>query len=265
VLYVSCEPETLARDLGHLELLGWAANPVDAFDMIPLSDALESLAVLEPRSAPPPRVLYEDAGSLALYKLPFEPTAAQGEADAGLLERARAGLGLPELTPVQRLDRGSSGVCWFARSPADAPPLARALEAAATTYLALASGVTHKKGKISRALPEGKKWRKALTRYRRLEVIAGHSLLEVELLQQGPKHQLRRHLASLGHPLLGDTRYGQAAANRHFEDRHGLDRQFVHCASVRLSLGASPIEVRAELPGDLAAVLGSLRAADRSL
>jgi 23S rRNA (uracil1939-C5)-methyltransferase len=255
VLYVSCEPETLARDLAHFSTLGWAAARLQPFDMIPLSDAVECLAVLEAGAKAAPQVLFEDERSLALFKSPFESTLPEGGPSGSLLERAGSHAGSTDLTPVHRLDVGTSGVCWFARRPEDAAPLARALTEA--TYLALAKGVSHKKGKIMKPLVEGRQLRSALTRYRRQRVIGGHSLLELQLVH-GRKHQLRRHLAAIGHAILGDIQYGQAAANRHFEHRHGLDRPFLHCSSLRIELGAGPIEIRAELPGDLSAVLDSL-------
>jgi tRNA/tmRNA/rRNA uracil-C5-methylase (TrmA/RlmC/RlmD family)/23S rRNA-/tRNA-specific pseudouridylate synthase len=257
IVYVSCEPETLARDLGHLRTLGWSSAPLAAFDMIPLSDAVECLAVLRQASVPEPRVLFEDEQALALFKPPFEAMAATGQPGKTLLDRARQALGLPELSAVQHLDATTSGVCWFARRASDVVALTSALAQGEHTYLALASGVTHKKGKITRPLFDAGKKRSALTRYRRQDVIGGHSLLELQL-GQARKHQLRRHLAAVGHAILGDERYGQQAANRHFEHRHGLDRTFLHCSSSRLLLGTRQLEVRAELPGDLAAVLDSL-------
>jgi tRNA/tmRNA/rRNA uracil-C5-methylase (TrmA/RlmC/RlmD family)/23S rRNA-/tRNA-specific pseudouridylate synthase len=257
IVYVSCEPETLARDLAHLHTLGWTPDPLAAFDMIPLSDAVECLSVLRPGPQPAPRVLFEDDHSIGLFKMPFEPLTPRGDSSGSLLERARRGLGMPELTPVQRLDEGTSGVCWLARSPRDVPALAQALSAGEETYLALAVGVSHKKGKISRALLEAGKRRGATTRYRRTNVIGGHSLLEL-WPGQGQKHQLRRHLAFIGHPVLGDERYGQESSNRHFEHRHGLDRPFLHCASLSLELDGRRVEIKADLPGDLTAVLESL-------
>jgi 23S rRNA-/tRNA-specific pseudouridylate synthase len=254
----------LARDLVHFRLLGYAAQNVEAFDMIPWSDAVESLVVLAPQEPPAPRVLFEDAASVALFKLPFEPTTPQGEAASSLLERARRGLAEPDLTPVHRLDIGTSGVCWFARRPEHVAPLARALEQGEETYLALARGVTRDKGKIARPLLDAGEPRPAVTRYRRTAVIAGHSLLELRP-EHRRKHQLRRHLASIGHAILGDGRYGDGPSNRHFEHRYGLDRPFLHCASLRVNVGGSAIEIQAPLAGDLAAVLdgaGRARAAD---
>jgi 23S rRNA (uracil1939-C5)-methyltransferase len=260
ISYLSCEPETLARDLVHFRLLGYGAESIEAFDMIPWSDAVESLVVLGPKEPPPPRVLFEDESSVALFKLPFEPTTPQGESASSLLERARRGLGEPELTPVHRLDVGTSGVCWFARRPEHVASLARALDEGEKTYLALARGVTRDKGRIARPLLDSGTQRAAVTRYRRKALVAGHSLLELRP-DHSRKHQLRRHLAWIGHPILGDGRYGDGPSNRHFEHRYGLDRPFLHCASLRVNVGGSALEIQAPLAGDLAAVLdGAARA-----
>jgi len=257
IAYISCEPATLARDLQHFRQLGWATAELAPFDLIPLSDAVETLALLEPAEPVAPRVLFEDEQSLALYKFAFEPSTPPADALGNLLARARRTLGVPELTPAQRLDRDTSGVCWFARRPDQVAALTRALELGEESYLALARGVTRAKGKIDRPLREAGKPLVATTRYRRLEVIGGHSLLELRP-EHGRKHQLRRHLSSIGHPILGDEHYGQLSANQHFTHRHGLDRTFLHCASVRLELPSGRCEVRAELAGDLEAVLASL-------
>jgi 23S rRNA-/tRNA-specific pseudouridylate synthase len=65
-------------------------------------------------------------------------------------------------------------------------------------------------------------------------------------------------LAGVGHPVLGDTRNGDAASNSFFEHRHGLDRSFLHRSELVLPLAAGPLTLKAALPGELAAVLASL-------
>ena len=74
IAYVSCDPDTLARDLDHLSRLGYRCASTQPLDMIPLSDEVETVAVL--RRAPParPRVLYEDETVLFVDKAPHEPT-----------------------------------------------------------------------------------------------------------------------------------------------------------------------------------------------
>ena len=100
-------------------------------------------------------------------------------------------------------------------------------------YVAGARGVTPSKGAITRELREDGKSYPARTRYRRLAVASGHSVLRV-IPEQGRTHQIRRHLAAIGHPVLGDDRYGHVPTNRFFEEKNGLDRAFLHC--VRLEL-----------------------------
>ncbi|HWP06691.1 MAG TPA: RsmD family RNA methyltransferase, partial [Polyangiaceae bacterium] len=89
VLYVSCAPETLARDAAHLALLGLALRRVTPFDMIPLSDAVEALAELEPAPPPPPRVLAEGPSFLVVEKEPHEPVTPEPGTHASLEARVR--------------------------------------------------------------------------------------------------------------------------------------------------------------------------------
>jgi 23S rRNA pseudouridine1911/1915/1917 synthase len=81
----------------------------------------------------------------------------------------------------------------------------------------------------------------------------GASLLEVRL-ETGRTHQIRVHLASIGHPVLGDGRYGGAS-------RYGLGRQFLHSARLEFEhpFTHEHLEFTSELPMDLAAALDEAR------
>lgn len=258
VAYVSCDPETLARDLDHLARLGWTTGALQPFDMIPLTDEVETVAVLRRAPPPLPRVLWEDASAVVVDKGPHEPTTPQGEHEHSLLARVRRLPGCERAVPVHRLDVGTSGLVVFARSPDRVHPWAQALAAEGTrkVYLAAVRGVVLGKGTIARDLRDEGRMLSARTRYRRLAVVGGHSVLRV-LPDEGRTHQIRRHLAGIGHAVLGDDRYGHAPTNRYFEERHGLDRTFLHC--VRLELlhphEGSRLVVESPLPGDLRATL----------
>lgn len=262
IAYVSCEPATLARDLAHLAELGWRARAVTPFDMMPLTAEVECLALLA-RAAPPPLVvLYEDGDMVAVEKPPFLATVPHPERAGSLLDRVRALPGAAQAAPIHRLDADTSGVCLFAKRSDAVPAWQAALASDAThkRYLALVRGVGRAKGRIARPLREDGRTLAAATRYRRVEIVHGHALLDVTL-ETGRTHQIRRHLASIGQPVLGDARYGHAPSNRHLFERFFLDRPFLHCASVELAHPQSGAALRLESPlaPDLAAALARLR------
>lgn len=258
LVYVSCDPETLSRDLDHLMRLGYAAASLRPLDMIPLTDEVETVAILRRAGVSLPRTAYEDREVLVVEKGPHEPTTPQGEYAGSLLARVRRVPGAEDAVPVHRLDVGTSGLVIFARRTDAVVKWDRVLAAPTTRkiYVAAVRGVTPSKGTVTRELREDGKPQAARTRYRRLAVTAGHSVLRV-VPENGRTHQIRRHLAAIGHPVLGDDRYGHATTNRYFEEKNGLDRTFLHC--VRLELDHPDTGIRhileAALPGDLRAVL----------
>jgi 23S rRNA (uracil1939-C5)-methyltransferase len=261
VVYVSCDPQTLGRDLADFARLGFSATKAEPFDMMPQSDDVECVVCLHAAAPAPLRVVYEDDELIAVDKPPHMPTIPEAEYPHSLLERLRTQLGADALHAVHRLDVGTSGVCLFTRHSARVAGLAAALAEGQKRYVALARGITHNKGIVKTPLREPGALRDATTRYTRKTVLSGHSLLHVRP-EQGRLHQVRRHLAALGHPVLGDARYGDDPSNRHFEHKHGLDRPFLHLGNIQLRHPGSGMALilEAALPGDLQAVLASLKA-----
>ena len=256
--YVACDPDTLARDLDHLSRLGFTISTLRPLDMIPLTDEVETIALLRRIGAPAPKVLYEDEEILIVDKGSHEPTTAQAEYASSLVQRARRLPDASDAVPVHRIDVGTSGLVMLAKK-AEHTTRWQAVLAAETSrkiYVAGARGVTPSKGAITRELREDGKMYPARTRYRRLAVASGHSVLRV-IPEQGRTHQIRRHLAAIGHPVLGDDRYGHAPTNRFFEEKNALDRTFLHC--VRLEFDHPThnqrLIVEAPMPGDLRSVL----------
>ncbi|WP_394827015.1 pseudouridine synthase [Pendulispora albinea] len=258
IAYVSCDPDTLARDLDHFTRLGFTTTHLRPLDMIPLTDEVETVAILRRSAVPRARVVYEDEEVLVVDKGPYEPTTPQGEYRGSLVVRVRKIPGAEEAVPVHRLDVGTSGLVLFVRRPelvarwsaAFASPTARKI------YVVGVRGITPSKGAITRDLREDGVSHPARTRYRRLAVASGHSVLRV-IPEQGRTHQIRRHLAAIGHAVLGDDRYGHAPTNRFFEERNGLDRTFMHCVRLECDHPATRLRliIEAPLPGDLRAVL----------
>lgn len=249
IVYVSCSPDTLARDLDGLARLGYAAERATPLDMIPQTDEVETVVVLRRAAPPRARVLLDTDGLVALERPALEPTSTT-------LERA----GLDHALVLTSLDADASGVVLVARDAAAAARWRAPASQARGVYVAAVRGVTPGKGAISREHREGGQVSSARTRYRRLSIAAGHSVLRV-LPDVGGAQQLRRHLAAIGHPVLGDERFGHAPTNRYFEEKFGLDRPFVHLVRVelpRLGVGdpsAGPLIIECPAASDLRLVL----------
>jgi 23S rRNA (uracil1939-C5)-methyltransferase len=265
LVYVSCEPDTLGRDLADLARLGLRTVALAPYDMMPHTDEVEAVAVLRPGPAAVPRVLHQEPDLVAVDKPAHEPTVAPSEGSLALLARVQAMPGLAEAVALGRLDADTSGVCLFACTPEGATRWAKALGARDTRkeYVALCRGITRPKGVVGgrsrQGPPDERREQQARTRYRRMAVVGGHSLLRLTV-EHGRTHQLRRHLASIGHPVLGDPRYGHAPSNRHLGEKHGLDRSFLHCARIALAHPTAErrLEIESPLAGDLQMVFDRL-------
>jgi tRNA pseudouridine32 synthase / 23S rRNA pseudouridine746 synthase len=211
-----------------------------------------------------PSVLYDDADLVVVDKPAGMATAAGGgiEDDASLHAWVTRDVGARTFI-VHRLDRGTSGVIVYAKTAGAHRRLSQAFEAreVGKRYLAVVDGhVERATGEISEPLrtfgsgrvgvdPKGSK---ALTRFRRLERLHGADLLEVEPLT-GRRHQIRVHCYAVGHPVLGDTRYGT--------DRPvgGAPRLMLHAAELRLPGAGKALVVSAEPPPDFETVVAALR------
>jgi 23S rRNA (uracil1939-C5)-methyltransferase len=261
VVYVSCDPGTLARDLDHLARLGYRAAAVQPFDMIPLTEEVETVAVLERGPLPAPAVLYENDEILVVDKGPHEPTVPQREFTTSLTDRVRTLQGAETAVAVHRLETHASGLVVFARQAAVAATWSRALAApgAHAVHTVAVKGVLRAAGSVSRPVHDRGRNYPARTRYRRVDVVAGHTLVEVTP-DPGRPGQIGFHMASIRHPVLGDPRHGDPPTNRHYVEKHGLDRAFIHRARLELHdpRTGEPITVSSPLPGDLRAVLDQI-------
>ena len=213
-------------------------------------------------------VLYEDEHLLAVNK-PAGLAVHGGSGIAhGAIERLRAGRPQAKfLELVHRLDRETSGVLLLAKKRAALTAMHGDLRSRSMDkrYIAAVAGrVRDEKRRVKVALRkystgEGERrvavdeyeGQEAETIFRRLARSEEFTLLEAELLT-GRTHQIRVHLAHIGHPILGDEKYGDFVLNRALKKR-GLKRMFLHAAQLTFSHPASgePVTVRAPLPPDL--------------
>jgi 23S rRNA pseudouridine1911/1915/1917 synthase len=225
-------------------------------------------------------VLYEDEDILVIDKpvgLVVHPAPGHGQGTLvnALLHRWRgAPTGLDELRPgiVHRLDRDTSGVLVIGRSAEVVMRLSAQFRSREVSkeYLAVVwRNPRPKVGVIDKPLgrhPTRRKrmairdgGRPALTRYEVVEEFGDLTLLRVRP-ETGRTHQIRVHLASLGHPILGDVVYGRARAVADSLVRD-FPRQALHAARLELEHPRSGqrITFEAPLPADLEALLAHLR------
>jgi 23S rRNA pseudouridine1911/1915/1917 synthase len=235
---------------------------VSPADLPPLKATPEDLPV---------EILYEDAAVIAVNK-PAGLTvhAGAGQHDGTLVNRlVHHFQGLSQVGGderpgiVHRLDKDTSGVLLVARTDAAHRALAAQFAARTVqkTYLALVNGCVNadsgrivkpiardpvRRTRMTARLATG---REAITEYRIRQRWEKFTLLEVRI-KTGRTHQIRVHLASLGHPVAGDRLYGAPAAQR----------LFLHAWRIGFTSPATgqTVTVEAALPAELEAWLAGL-------
>lgn len=242
-------------------------------------------------------VLYEDEHLVAVNKpagIPVEPSRwgehplhlsgallewAQRRQQEGPLEKRPRGL--------HRLDLGTSGVVLYALS-LEAERYYRGLfesRLVEKTYHALVLGEVHAGGVIDEPIAEDqsrgsrggrmcidKHGKPSMTEYEPLERFRGYSLVECRP-KTGRTHQIRVHMASIGHPLAVDTTYGGGESmllshlKSGYRPKHGrpekplMDRLTLHAQAVRMVPfgGGEDLEISAPHPKDMTVILTKLR------
>lgn len=234
-----------------------------------------------PRSIPldPSRltVLLEDEWMMAVDK-PSGMAVHTGSGITGgtLVDYVRAYLGPKAVrngfaaSPAHRLDRDTSGVILVAiRRPAMVHFTEVFTEGQATKrYLTLVKGrMPRASGRIDIPLSEhqqtaaskavrGVKMQEAVTRWQVVKQ-GGEAALLACTIETGRTHQIRRHLAALGHPVAGDKKYGDFAFNREAKARWGLKRLFLHSGSIQFPHpeDGRSVHLESPLPAELREVL----------
>jgi 23S rRNA pseudouridine1911/1915/1917 synthase len=224
----------------------------------------EALRIAVPEAAPahnepqeiPLEIVFEDEHLLVVDKpagLVVHPAAGNldGTLVNALLHHCRGSLsgigGVARPGIVHRIDKDTSGLLVVAKTDVAHEGLAKqfAAHTIERRYLAIVNGIpkaaqgtidaplarsaTNRK-KI--AIVEGKRGKRAVTHWRRLGVLADAALVECRL-ETGRTHQVRVHMASIGHPLLGDPVYGRSGKTHgKLLGKLGFQRQALHAAGL---------------------------------
>ncbi len=186
--------------------------------------------------------------------------------------------------PVHRLDRPTSGALVFGLSSAVARTLSEDFAASRITkkYLCVVRGIPPLSGTISHPLKEeldklsdkralkNKEAQQAETDFKTLcsfefqEMVdryptSRYSVVEA-IPKTGRKHQIRRHLRHLGHPIIGDVNYGSGKHNRFFLKTFGVQRLLLACTEIGFNhpITRAPVLIKAPLAEDLKLVMNGL-------
>jgi 23S rRNA pseudouridine1911/1915/1917 synthase len=224
-------------------------------------------------------ILHEDSDIVVIDKQPglvVHPAAGHvsGTLVNALLHHCHdiAGVG-GELRPgiVHRLDKDTSGAMVVAKNESAMLGLAEQFKRGDVRkeYVAIVRGVPspasgrletligrspHDRKKMSARPASG---RVAVTNYRVEEAFGNVCLLRIRI-ETGRTHQIRVHMAHIGHPVVGDRQYG----GRHAHAWPAADRQMLHAAllAFRHPRDGRPLEFKAPIPADMLALLARLRA-----
>lgn len=196
----------------------------------------------------------------------------------GVIEALRQLLPEQPLELVHRLDRETSGCLLLAKNRQILAELHEMLRQEKLThiektYIALIDGLwTQGKTTIDIGLSKVKRsgehmvqidkhGDRAISRFELIKNFAEHTARACSLMKitidTGRTHQIRVHAQHSGHPIIGDSKYGNKEANRYYREA-GLKRQFLHAAQLYLPL-PDPITIKAPLSDELEALLKVLR------
>jgi 23S rRNA pseudouridine955/2504/2580 synthase len=222
-------------------------------------------------------IVFEDARLLAINKPSGVASHGGSGVSFGVIETLRALRPGQPLELVHRLDRDTSGLMVLAKKRSALTELQALLRedhgaGIEKRYLALLlgrlpDGTLSVDAPLHVGLRQGGErhvqvnanGKPSLSHFKVIERVGGQSYCEVRI-ETGRTHQIRVHAKHLGHPVAGDDKYGDEAANKRLRDNAGLKRLFLHASTLSFALdgGKAPYLLNAPLAPELAAVLDRL-------
>jgi 23S rRNA pseudouridine955/2504/2580 synthase len=252
-----------------------ADTRIESGDVVRLPPVRISDKVAEKAARPAPGrefpLLLEDDALMAIDKPAGVAVHGGSGVSFGVIEQLRQARPLAKLLElVHRLDRETSGILLVAKKRSALKHLQDQFRERETgkTYLALVQGIWPEKLKVIDSalhkylLPDGERRVKitsnadpdgmrSITLVKVAERLVGCTLLEVTI-KTGRTHQIRVHLASQGHPIAGDDKYGDFEWNKAVQ-KQGLKRMFLHAWRLQFTHPATGkrVELKSNLPSEL--------------
>ena len=252
-----------------------ADTRIETGDVVRLPPVRISEKVAEKAARPAPGrefpLLLEDDALMAIDKPSGVAVHGGSGVSFGVIEQLRQARPLAKLLElVHRLDRETSGILLVAKKRSALKHLQDQFRERETgkTYLALVQGSWPEKLKVIDSalhkflLPDGERRVKitsnedpdgmrSITLVKVAERLVGCTLLEVTI-KTGRTHQIRVHLASQGHPIAGDDKYGDFEWNKALQ-KQGLKRMFLHAWRLQFShpVTGKRVELKSNLPAEL--------------
>lgn len=264
---------TLVRKLkreGEVRVNGvsvYMRDKVIVGDLVVVKFPPDGQTTVEPENIPL-QILHEDNDILAINKPAGQLVHPVRHEQNGTLANAvlyywrEKGISA-RFRPVYRLDRDTSGIVLVANGHLAAQQLVHQLETRVLRrrYLAVIQDIPDSQGTINLPLALKKgctaQWevategKRAVTHFKLVRILRGAALLSLEL-ETGRTHQIRVHMTHIGHPLIGDVRYGEKSAL--------LDRQALHAVAIDYNHPRTgvPVKLRCPLPEDMRKLVQSL-------
>lgn len=259
MVHLKKTPESILLN-GRWEYVNTAVKTGDVLEIKLIEN--ESSEKIPPVYAPF-SIVYEDEDILVIDKpanMPIHPSLNHYENTlANAVCYYFANQGIPyTFRCVNRLDKNTTGLTIVAKHMLSSAILSRdvAVKSIKREYLAIVSGETDDSGTIN--APIGRKdvstierqidyenGENAVTHYRKIDTKNGYTLLSL-VLETGRTHQIRVHMSSIGHPLIGDFLYHPSSTELPRQALHSHKLEFVH------PITKEPMTFTAPIPQDMA-------------